>query len=161
MDASRPCAPVAAIFTLLESTQRTKPRRPGSLRHFIVTAVPIRKRLSTFSAGRLSRVRATRRHQTCPHRLPLRTAVFVRDTSRNSARCSTSEGKNWHVFEQSPSERRSTVTHPSARGRSYPKAARSTWRLFGTAVAGSSFPSISSDTQPRKLAFRRMPAMRW
>ena len=40
------------------------------------------------------------------------------------------------------------------------KAERSTARLFGTAVAASSLPSISSDTQPWKPALRRMPAMR-
>ena len=42
-----------------------------------------------------------------------------------------------------------------------PNAFRSTCRLFGTAVAGSSLPSISSDTQPLKFAFRSMPAIRW
>ena len=40
------------------------------------------------------------------------------------------------------------------------KAARSTSRLFGTAVSAGSLPSISSDTQPLKPAFLRIAAMR-
>jgi murein DD-endopeptidase MepM/ murein hydrolase activator NlpD len=39
------------------------------------------------------------------------------------------------------------------------KAARSTAMLFGTAVCGGSFPSISSDTHPLKPALFRMPAI--
>ena len=42
-----------------------------------------------------------------------------------------------------------------------PNAFRSTCRLFGTAVAGSSLPSISSDTQPLKFACRSVLAIRW
>ena len=42
----------------------------------------------------------------------------------------------------------------------YENAVRSTSRLLGTAVAGSSLPSISRDTQPLKFAFRSVCAMR-
>ena len=39
-------------------------------------------------------------------------------------------------------------------------AARNTARLFGTAVDGSSLPSISSDTHPLNFALRNVVAMR-
>ena len=49
---------------------------------------------------------------------------------------------------------------PVHHGRYHAKASRKTLRLLGTAVAGSSLPSISSETHPLKFALRSVCAMR-